>query len=237
MRKRAAMIRKLTLLLGILPVAAGCASSGPVDGPVDRNLKWFSYLGGEDIRKSCSPGAPDVYRFVYNGIYDQQLRSYDLRTLAAGQGAELSAWARGVSQVNRPIALTNLLAPWRGTRANATLGPASTREIIGALSSAGFTSDKPVGLTLPSDAYYWVVTACIGGRFHANAWVYPSERYNQLKIKDILMRKDGTNVAFSGPIPANRRADDPARDGDRFDRGTFLLKLGPDGIIGAKSLF
>ncbi|MDA0240525.1 MAG: hypothetical protein O3A84_10935, partial [Proteobacteria bacterium] len=48
------------------------------DHPITRKFSWFSYVGGEDIRTACVTGAPDRYRFVYNAVYNEQVRSYDL---------------------------------------------------------------------------------------------------------------------------------------------------------------
>ena len=59
--------------IGWVPVlfllAAACASPGPAAGPIARTGGWFSYLGGDDVRRSCQAGAPETYRIAYNGIY------------------------------------------------------------------------------------------------------------------------------------------------------------------------
>ena len=71
---------------------AGCQYAGPPGNPVSRNLSWFDYVGAENLKADCGPSASDRLRFVYNGIYDEQIRSYDVRSLPRRRGATLSAW-------------------------------------------------------------------------------------------------------------------------------------------------
>src|SRR5690606_6468296 len=59
-----------------LIVLAACTYRG-ADDPVSRKFSWFSYLNGDDIRRECVAGAADRYRFVYNGINVEQVRTYD----------------------------------------------------------------------------------------------------------------------------------------------------------------
>ena len=68
---------RVLLVATVVLLLSGCERLGE-DHPVTRKLTWFSHLGGRDIRNSCVTGAPDRYRFVYNGIYVEQVRSYDI---------------------------------------------------------------------------------------------------------------------------------------------------------------
>ena len=78
-------------LLTVLVVAAGCTyREGGVGNPITRKFQYFSYLGGDDIRRDCVPGAPARYRLVYNANYYEQVRTYDLRRGAPGSGAVLT---------------------------------------------------------------------------------------------------------------------------------------------------
>ena len=72
---------KLKPLVTAVFVLGGCEYAGPAGDPVSRNISWFDYVGGESLKAACGPGASTQLRFVYNGIYDQQIRSYDLREL------------------------------------------------------------------------------------------------------------------------------------------------------------
>ena len=65
---------------------AACAYRPGADNPVARSLTWFSYAGAGDIRAECRPGGADRLRLIYNGDYDEQVRSYDVTAVAAGGG-------------------------------------------------------------------------------------------------------------------------------------------------------
>ncbi|MGB0632787.1 MAG: hypothetical protein ACPGRZ_19015 [Alphaproteobacteria bacterium] len=226
-----------TLVLAVFALA-GCQYAGPSDDPVARNFSWFDYLGAENLKAACGPGASDRLRFVYNGIYDTQIRSYDVRALPGGRGASLSSWARGDDDLTKGIAITNLLSPWRGTRVNSVIDPQTLSNLKSALKQDRFTDFKPIGLRLPSNEFYWVVTGCVDGRFHANAWLYPAGRYKSLKFPAILLEQDKTGVDFRGAVPIGRRDEDPTRlerDQNASD-GIFWMQLGPNGIVGARGL-
>ncbi|MGZ0245473.1 MAG: hypothetical protein ACKVH1_05760, partial [Alphaproteobacteria bacterium] len=84
-----------------------CEYTGPAGDPVSRNLSWFDYVGAEGLRDSCAPGASTRLRFVYNGIYDKQVRSFDLFALPGGRGATMSAWARGTGDLTQGVRFQN----------------------------------------------------------------------------------------------------------------------------------
>ena len=48
------------------------------DQPVIRKFTWFSYIGADDIREKCKYSSNPQYRFVYNGVYNEQVRTYDI---------------------------------------------------------------------------------------------------------------------------------------------------------------
>ena len=50
---------------------------------------------GEDIRKGCSEGTLDVYRFVCNGIYPEQTRTYDIVALPRRGDFQMTVRLRG----------------------------------------------------------------------------------------------------------------------------------------------
>mgnify|MGYP003667770843 CR=1 FL=1 len=204
---------------------------------MSRNLTWFSYIGGEDIRDRCGPGASDSYRFVYNGIYRKQIRSYDLRMLPDGRSATLSAWARAVPDFARPIPVLELGRQWDGTRAEATLPVQGVGSLRAALEADGLRGDRPDVLRLPSNEFYWTAAACVDGRFLTNAWLYPSARFESLRFPGVLKTYDRTGVPFYEARPVNRRDDDPnLYDGDQSEFAPFHVQLGPKGFVGTDGL-
>ncbi len=68
----------LGLAAGISGTVAACAPSADYDKPIYRELTWFDYLNGNEIRSDCAPGTADWYRLIYNGVYIQQVRTYDV---------------------------------------------------------------------------------------------------------------------------------------------------------------
>lgn len=229
------IIASVTALLAL----GACEYSGPAGDPVSRNLSWFDYVGAEALRESCGPGASTRLRFVYNGIYDKQVRSYDLVQLPGGRGATLSAWARGTGDLTKAIRFPNLLSPWQGKRVESVLAPQAVANLFRALDADKFQTFKPAGLRLPSNEFYWVVTGCVNGRFHANAWMYPSDRFKTLGFPAVLMANDRTGIALRKAVPVNQRDDDPTRhqgNNNPFDE-VFVIQLGANRIVGAKGLF
>ena len=79
---------------------AACAYRPGADNPVARSLTWFSYAGAGDIRAECRPGAADRLRLIYNGDYDEQVRSYDVTAVAAG-GGMVEVEANGAGELLR----------------------------------------------------------------------------------------------------------------------------------------
>lgn len=87
------------LACGVLALLAGCAYHGgagqSIDNPGVRKVAWFSYLDGGDIRETCTEGAAERYRLVYNGQYYKQTRSYEIFAGLPDGAAKLAARARG----------------------------------------------------------------------------------------------------------------------------------------------
>tara|TARA_R110002072_G_scaffold4504_7_gene31313 strand:+ start:1199 stop:1900 length:702 start_codon:yes stop_codon:yes gene_type:complete len=216
-----------------------CEYTGPAGDPVSRNLSWFDYVGAEGLRDACAPGASTRLRFVYNGIYDKQIRTYDIFALPGGRGATMSAWARGTGDLTQGVGLSNILSPWQGKRVESVLDPQTTADLLKALDADRFRTFKPVGLRLPSNEFYWIVTGCLDGRFHANAWMYPSDRFKGLRFPAVLVANDRTGVDFRKAVPVNQRDDDPTRHQGNNNPAdeVFEIQLGPNRIVGARGLF
>lgn len=226
----------LGLTLG-LAVLAGCAYRGGIDQPITLKATWFSYLNGDDIRAACAPGAEPWYRLVYNGAYDEQLRAYEVVGDGAG-GAHLIARV----QEGRGLDLTKLSlgdpqAMGRWTKARDRLDPAGLGALEAALEASGAFEAAPAGLWLASEQFYWIVALCRDGRFHFNAWLYPSEGYARLRFPGELLLYDGTGIAVNPPrkvvgIVRNRR--EPKWSGSPTN---FDLTIGENGLAGHVTLF
>src|SRR5262245_39277258 len=114
--------RVLSAALWLLPATLlGCQYTGGVENPVARKFTWFSYVGGDDIRRSCTPSSQPQYRLVYNAHWQEQVRAYDLRRSATGEGAMLWSHVFGGYQAIGNFTLDDPTAPWRGPSSSTRL--------------------------------------------------------------------------------------------------------------------
>lgn len=207
-------------------VAAGlilcaCTSyTGTAQNPVERSLTWFSYVAGDDIRKACREGGRDHFRFVYNAVYEKQIRTYEVRGVEGG--AQYMARARNESgQVSR-FQLSDPLGPWELSRADATLTNEQAAAIIDAFSMDAAGAPDPAGRQVASNEFYWIVSACNAGRFRV--WLFDQYKVNLpgLAFVPELARYDETGIPF--------RAVEPV---EGFGDNVFYIKINAtaDGIV------
>ena len=229
------IIASMTALLAL----GACEYTGPANDPVTRSLAWFDYIASDNLDDACAPGASTRLRFVYNGDYDQQIRTFDVVALPGGRGAAMSAWVRGEQDLTKAVEAKKLLAPWEGKRVESVLDPQAMSDLLRALEADEFRTFKPTGLRLPSTEYYWIVTGCLEGRFHANAWLYPSDRFRALRFPAVLMANDRTGIALRKPVPVDKRYDDPTitLGGTEYREEGFEIQLGANRIVVARGLF
>jgi hypothetical protein len=234
----------LAVRLGVsalLVLGSGCTyREGGIGSPITRKFQYFSYLGGDDIRNDCRPGAPARYRLVYNAVYDEQVRAYELRRNAPGTGALLGVQVFGgggnLAAGFNPL---NPTGPWRGTGAEVQLDEATYLQLIRAIEASGFGDPAPAGLSLPSWGFYWAVAACADGRFHYNAWLNPSPRFDRIQFDKVLFGRDTTGVAVNPPRRINEAEHRLASGADRNDPtiSTFEVKVGENGLVGNAAIF
>ncbi len=231
------MRRQIASLATAAALLAACASSGPVDAPVARNLTWFSYVGGDDIRAACAPGAGERYRLVYNGVYGEQVRSYDVAALPSRESALMEVRVRGPADI-AGIRITAPLLPWTPKLSRRWLKQFELEALVGALETSGVFEPAPSGLMLRSGAFYWVIAACRGGAFHLNAFLHPSPRFDRLRFLPMLSRLDPSGIAFNPPRALDRPPPTPGQCMNRrYVRDEclfppFLLTLGDGRLVG-----
>lgn len=225
----------------LLAVLAGCAYHGGarqnIDNPAVRKVAWFSYLDGGDIREACAEGAPERYRLVYNGQYYDQTRSYEINAGLPNGAANLTARARGASNL-AAFRLMDPLAPWETQRADTVLNAADFATFRDLLGQSGFGTGAPDGLRLHSQDFYWVAAACVGGKFHYFAWLAKQGRFENVKFQDFLLQHDQTGLAFRQPKPVYPTDRQPRQSGhnDNF-AGYFTLTVRPGGLGGLVNAF
>jgi hypothetical protein len=235
------MLRAAVRLAMMAAVLGGCAYHGEnqtdIDNPVVRKVAWFSYLDGNDIRETCAPGAADRFRLVYNGQYEEQIRSYEIRADGTSDGAATYV-ARAMGEANiLTIEFPDLMAPWRWQSSNTKLSAAEFSEFRSKLAESGWGQGAPQGKRLHSRDFYWVAAGCRDGVFHYDAWVHADGDFADIKFQDFLLARDQTGMAFRQPVkvtPLDRTG--RGRPRDRNDI-IFGLTVSGEGIGGLMNAF
>ena len=227
------MVKVLLLPLSLLLWLGGCTMEEAVQEPLAQRFVWFAYLNGDDIRTDCVPGRPWRYRLVYNARYKEQLRRYELLSDGAGGGI-LVARAQGSGRTGT-VFLSDPLRDFRWQRSEVRLDAEEVAAFETALASSGFYDPPPVGMTLSSAGFYWVVVSCRDGAVGFNAWRLPAPEGTEPTFPDFLFQRDFTGV----PVNPSRDIDASLlileRSNPEIDRGEgarFLLRVGERGLKG-----
>ncbi len=135
------------------------------------------------------------------------------------------------------FSLTDLSAIGAWTKAQDRLNPTETAAFERKLDASGAFGPAPVGLRLASEQFYWIASLCRDGRFHFNAWRYPSARYDGLSFPAGLLDHDGTGIAINPPrkfVGIERARRKVQRD---QGRQVFDLEIGGNGLAGHRTWF
>jgi hypothetical protein len=208
-----------------------------VDQPIVRSVNWFSYVASDDIRAACQPDGRNRLRLVYNAIWEEQVRTYEIFLqpdgtagltvgVLAGQGVATdvsSLFFREASDVTNP---------WRMKRSERLLNTAETSELIGLLQASVAFGPPRDGLRLSDNDFWWTVASCRKGVWGFQAYHHPTDGFANVKFADRLFTWDTVDIAVNRPRrlePAEFRRDLSARAGrDRGDR--WMLVVGKDGL-------
>ena len=228
-RRRALRRWAVALSLGLL---AACTYQGGIDNPITIKATWFSYLAGDDIRAACTAGALTQYRLIYNGNYEEQLRSYEVATAGSGRASYKVRVQTGQGLDLTRLSFSDPLAPARWDTRQEWLNGQEMAELEAALAASGAFDPAPQGLRLASEEFYWIMSACRNGVFVFNAWRYPSQRFAALRFPGVLLRHDQTQIALNPPrkVPASERSR-RITPGDGISLH-FDLQVDPDGFVG-----
>jgi hypothetical protein len=236
------MKRVMAAAFGLTLILASAASAQrpmrDVDQPVVRSLNWFSYVAAEDIRAACRPGGRSRLRLIYNALWEEQVRAYEIvlqpdgtAGLAAGvlvdQGAATNVANITISE------LGDVTGPWRMRRGQRLLLSAETAELMGLLQASAAFGPPRDGLRLPDNDFWWTVASCRNGVWGFQAYHYPTDRFANVRFAEKLFALDTVGIAVNRPRalePAELRRDPillrPGRE--RADR--WMLVVGKDGL-------
>jgi len=228
---------KVALALAFTGALAGlvsaCASQGPTDNPLARKLSWFSYMEGGDIRAACGPTAPNQYRLVYNGVYTEQVRTYDF-----GADNRLNVGVTGAADVSQfsTSSLSGLLNPWRAKTAIRNLSQAEAAKIAMALERDGAFGAPAVGTELSSKGFFWTVAACHQGSYHFTALAWPSPAWENATFDDVVFDLDPSPIAVNPPRKTITTRDTKRGDTGHVIENEFHTKVGENGLYGVIDL-
>ena len=130
------MKRVFAAAFGLSLVAASAAFAQRPDRnvelPIVRSFHWFDYVGGGDIRQACGKDGRNRLRLVYNAIYDEQVRTYEIFLQPDGTaGLGMGVLADQGNLTNLLVAdAGNVLNPWRMRRGERILNGDETRELL-----------------------------------------------------------------------------------------------------------
>lgn len=219
------LARLSALLVGAATLASCTWTGGDIGDPLERKAHWFSFVEGSDIRSNCAAATPDRFRLVFNAVYDEQLRIYELdslRRLLVIRVVDQGSTGR--------LSFDDPLAPWRAVEAKVQLDEAAYNRLVGAFTQGGMFAPPPVGLELPSHSYYWTAATCHGGRYGFTAWKYPSPAFAAMGFDTALFALDTTGVPVNQARP---RDYDPIWESKarRHEVPVFSLRVTGNGIL------
>ncbi len=232
-KERGDIVKKSFLAIGSLLLLASCAADGGTGNPLARPFQYFSYVNGDDIRKSCTEGGESRYRLVYNALYEEQVRTYDIRqafgsktgeqetrVFSHGIGGQFDVGRQGVDFKSNfrsvePVSYENLLA------------------IDKALISSKFERPTKNGQILHSDEFYWVGMVCRDGQFKYYAWTQQETDIANLPFLEVMSKADTTGAAiqqFKIPIIHDRggRSSGGGKDMGRYSY--FSMEMGDNAL-------
>jgi hypothetical protein len=226
-------------VLGLILLASTTASAQRadrnVDMPVVRSFHWFGYVGGDDIRAACRPGGRSRIRLVYNALWEEQVRTYEIFLQPDGTaGMEIGVLANqgNISNILAENG-TDVLSPWRMKRGQRLLDATETRRLMDLLRASAAFGPPRDGLRLPDNDFWWTVASCRNGVWGFQAYHYPTDGFVNVKFAEQLFAWDNVNVPVNRPrklAPAEFRRGMDSESARRGRGDRWMLVVGKDGL-------
>jgi len=206
-----------------------------VEQPIVRSFNWFDYVAGDDVRAACKPGGRSRVRLVYNAIWEEQVRTYEVFLQPDGTaGLNIGVLAdQGVVAnvlINEGADVTN---PWRMRRGQRLLNAGETRELVNSLEASSAFGPPHDGIRLPDNDFWWTVASCRNGVWGFQAYHYPTDGFASVKFADKLFAWDNVPVAINPPRklePSAFRRDFDRKSAQRGQGDRWILVVGTDGL-------
>jgi hypothetical protein len=233
MRPLAALVT--VLVVALAPEAWAQRNTRNVDPPIARSVGWFGYVGGDDIRAACQPGTRSHVRLIYNALWEEQVRAYDLFPQPDGSaGLEIGVLADQGNVATLSISSgADITNPWSMKKGQHLLSPVEGRDLMALLQASSAFGPPREGLRLPDNDFWWTVSSCRDGVWGFQAYHYPTDGFANVRYADRLWSFDNVRVPINKP-----RALEPAEFRRDFDRHSvqrgrgdrWMLVVGKDGL-------
>jgi hypothetical protein len=193
---------------------------GNIDNPLVRRTQWFSYLRGEDIEAACTEGSAERYRLIYNADFRSQVRAYEVTADGSG-GAFYVARAVPNGAALSNFTFLTTAGWWRWDVSEAVMSAEMFDDLRFRLGEDGYFDRSGARVRLSSFEYYWLVTACVDGKFESGAWANLQTPLLKLRFPEPLFLLDETGL----PVAAPRYVGPGERNG-------MVSHLGDDARVG-----
>jgi len=223
---------RIGVLMAVALIAlSACAYEG-VDNPVARKFSWFSYIAADDIVNNCPVKKGDRYRFVYNAVYNEQVRTYDIIPAEPGR---FRIYISVVEEAKIDTIITDatypdVYQPWHPKRSITNLSGSDIETLRKSLKDVDFFDSSPPREDLPSIGFYWVVSACVKGKFTQNAFLWPHKKFKAAQFGKLLSAWDFTDIPVNPPRETSHLSVYGTNDSEEFIND-FNLKFGSNGLI------
>jgi hypothetical protein len=224
--------RFASVTAAMLIVLSACAYKGGSDHPVIRKFTWFSYIAGDDIRQACTAKSGERFRFVYNAVYNEQVRTYDITPADEGRyQVRIRVTSEAdLTWLNLERDNPDFFKPWRPKISTTNIAAADVAILRRTLQNARFFDSRPPAENISSISFYWVISACIGGKFSQNAYVWPSESFKKAQFGKLLSAWDFTDIPVNPPRKTTNFSIYGTNDETQYNN-LFNLQFGSDGLI------
>jgi len=222
--------------IGVMAASGASAQRADryVDPPIVRSFNWFSYVGGDDIRAKCGTDGRNRLRLIYNAIYSEQVRTYEIFLQPDGT-AGMSIGVLADQGVVSNLLIGNggdVLKPWSMRRGERLLNAAETSELMALLQASAAFGPPRDGLRLPDVDFWWTVASCRDGAWGFQAYHYPTDRFANVKFAQKLFSLDTVPIPVNPPrelVPAELRRDWNAPV-NHMKANQWTLTVGKDGL-------
>jgi hypothetical protein len=196
-----------------------------IEAPIGRSFYWFRYIGGADIRDTCTSGAPDRLRLVYNAVWGEQVRIYDI------VGPRMTARVLTDMSVGLELEISSigdLLGPWKARKADRVLNAAELDQLNQALAASGGFGPPASSRDLQSQEFWWSVASCRNGRWGYAAYDFQTDGFARVRFAEPLFALDPMARQLPPPPPRHTAGERMGRESQQT-HSKWRLSIGADG--------